>query len=359
MGHAPTRLLVAGLAAALVLAILATAAAAAQGGSAPAAPPAAVPPLARVPAPQPMPANVVTPLPEPTPPAPKKKVRVNRATTTTSPTSTTTTLATPPPPAPPPVIPQGKGMWIWKPELAEHGNVPALIARSKAVGLTHLFVRTGSTWDGLQNLPYLDQLIPAAHAAGMKVYGWDFPKLEAPPDDVARAMAALNHVVPGGEHLDGFAPDIETPTEGTQFTPAGAQAYATGLRAAAGPSTLLVAVVPNPTPQMVQKYSYDAVVPVFDAIAPMVYWLNREPDTDVATALDRLAPLGKPVMPIGQAYDGGLEGGPPGTPTGDEISAFINAAQAHGAAGVSFWSWQHASDEMWNAIAAGQEVGQH
>ena len=60
---------------------------------------------------------------------------------------------------------------------------------------------------------------------------------------------------------------------------------------------------------------------------------------------------------VGQAYDGGLEGGPPGTPTYDELSSFIATADADGAAGVSFWSWQHASDEMWAAIANGPEVG--
>jgi hypothetical protein len=244
-------------------------------------------------------------------------------------------------------------MWIWKPELAEGGNVPALIARAKAVGLTHLYMRTGSTWDGLQNLAYLDQLLPAAHAAGLKVYGWDFPKLAAPADDVARAMAAINHVAPGGNRLDGFAPDIETIDEGTQFTAAAAQAYGAGLRAAAGPSMLLVAVVPNPTPQMQEKYSYDAVVPTFDAVAPMVYWLNREPGTDTANAMAFLARYGKPLLPIGQAYDGGPEGGRPGVPPPAELKRFMDVAKQFGATSVSFWSWQHANQPAWDAIKNG------
>src|SRR5437764_886832 len=193
---------------------------------------------------------------------------------------------------------------VWENSTPERGNVKALVARAKAVGLTHLYVRTGSTWDGFQNVQFLDQIVPAAHDAGMKVYGWDFPKLASADDDVFRAMMALNHVATGGHRLDGFAADIETATEGTQFSPAAAAAYGAALRKAAGPSTLLVAVVPNPTPQMQQKYSYDAVVPAFDAIAPMVYWLNREPGLDTANALHYLARYGKPLMPIGQAYDG-------------------------------------------------------
>ena len=321
MGHAPTRLLGAAFAAAWLLSILATAAAATQGrlSSAP-----------------------------PTP----KKARV-RASTTTMPTTTTTTLPPPPPLPPPPVIPEGKGMWIWKPELAEGGNVGALVARAKAVGLTHIFVRTGSTWDGLQNMAYLDQLLPAAHAAGIKIYAWDFPKLVNATDDVARAMAAIKKVTPSGDRMDGFAADIETQTEGTQFTIAGAQAYGIQLRGNAGPSTLLVAVVPNPTPQMREKFSYDAVVPMFDAIAPMVYWLNRDPGSDTANAMQFLTRYNKPLMPIGQAYDGGPEGGRPGVPPPAELNLFMAKAQQYNATSVSFWSWQHANAPAWEAIKNG------
>jgi hypothetical protein len=335
----------AGLAAAIVLAILATAAAAStRHTAATPAPPA----LTRVAAPNPMPEGVATPVTEPKPPPPKPKVKQVAA----PPTSTTTTTTLPPPPvvAPGPEIPTGKGMWVWKPELAEGGNVAALVSRAQAVGLTHVYVRTGSTWDGIQNLQYLDQLLPAAHAVGLKIYGWDFPKLASPDDDVFRAKMALDHLAPGGDHLDGFASDIETSSEGTEFTSAGVAAYGAALRKAAGPSTLLVAVVPNPTPQMRLKYNYVAVLPEFDAVAPMVYWLNRDAALDTANALHFLAQYGKPLMPIGQAYDGGPEGGPPGVPPPAELRRFIEVSKQYGAVAVSFWSWQHANPPAWDAI---------
>jgi hypothetical protein len=169
--------------------------------------------------------------------------------------------------------------------------------------------------------------------------------------DIGRAVAAITYVTPSGQRLDGFSPDIETGSEGVWLTPESAVAYGTGLRAAVGAAYPLIATVPNPTDFMVERYPYAEVTAPFDAIAPMVYWLNREPDTDVATALDRLVPLGKPVLPIGQAYDGGPEGGRPGPPTPDELARFFAAAAQHGAAGVSFWSWQHATQETWDAIA--------
>ena len=39
----------------------------------------------------------------------------------------------------------------------------------------------------------------------------------------------------------------------------------------------------------------------------------------------RLAPLGKPIIPVGQAYDGFAEGGPPGVPNRGSIHRFMGA----------------------------------
>ncbi|MGC1511572.1 MAG: peptidoglycan-binding domain-containing protein, partial [Acidimicrobiales bacterium] len=86
---------------------------------------------------------------------------------------------------------------------------------------------------------------------------------------------------------------------------------------------------------------------------PMVYWLNRQPDTDAGPAVAYFRDLfGKPVIPVGQAYDGGPEGGRPGPPPPDEINRFLVASEEAGAVGASFWSWQHADQLIWDAIQA-------
>jgi hypothetical protein len=248
-------------------------------------------------------------------------------------------------------------MWIWLPQYVEGGDAGAIVARAQAAGLTHLYVRTGSSVDGFNGAEFLDALLPVAHGAGLRIIGWDFPYFDDVSMDVARALEAIRYTTPSGDRIDGFSPDIETPAEGVVLTPENATAYGGTLRANVGPSYTLIATVPRPTNARQESYPYPEVVELFDAIAPMVYWINVSPEEQAAQAVDYLARFGNPVLPIGQAYDGGLEGGPRGTPTADEISAFINTADAHGAAGVSFWSWQHASDEMWGAIAAAQEVG--
>ncbi len=251
------------------------------------------------------------------------------------------------------LLPYGKGMWLYEPDKTEGGNVAAIVAKAKAAGLSHIYVRTGSSWNGFYAGDFLDKILPAAHDAHLMVYGWDFPRLIDVEEDVRRAKAAIDHRAPGKHRIDGFSADIETRSEGTHITAAAAADYGRRLRAEVGSSFPLIATVPRPSPA--QNYPYAEVVESFDAIAPMVYWLNRQPDTDVAGALRDLARFNKPVFPVGQAYDGAPEGGRAGVPPPEELWRFMRFAQAGGAQGVSFWSWQAANAKAWAAITEAEE----
>ena len=259
--------------------------------------------------------------------------------------------ATPPPPPPPPPaarlrLPLGKGMWLH--HLDQAGSAAAVVNKAKAVGLTHLYLRVGSSKKGFYNQYGLDHLLPVAHAAGIKVVGWDFPYLFDPAADADRALAAINYTTPDGHRMDAFSADIETAAEGVNLTAEGALAYGARLRELVGPDYPLIATVPRPSPK--RAFPFAEATASFDAIAPMVYWQNRDPATDAAQAMADLAPFGKPVMLIGQAYDGGPEGGPVGPPPRDHLDRFMATALAHGAVGVSFWVWHHATAEHWAAI---------
>jgi hypothetical protein len=251
------------------------------------------------------------------------------------------------------LLPYGKGMWLYEPEKTEGGDVAAIVAKAKAAGLSHLYVRTGSSWNGFYAGDFLDKILPAAHAADLMVYGWDFPRLIDVGADVRRAKAAIDHRAPGKHRLDGFSADIETRSEGTEITGAAAAEYGRLLREEVGASYPLIATVPRPSPA--QNYPYAEVVESFDAIAPMVYWLNRQPDTDVTGALRDLARFNKPVFPVGQAYDGAPEGGRAGVPPPEELWRFMRFAEAGGAQGVSFSSWQAANSKAWLAITEAEE----
>ena len=238
---------------------------------------------------------------------------------------------------------------MYEPDKVEGGDPHALVARAQAVGLTHVFVRTGSSKRGFYGTDYLNKLLPVAHAHGIRVYGWDFPYLDNVGDDINRAVQAITFTTPSGDRIDGFSADIELLNMGVKVTPANATAYGAGLRQRVGDQYPLIATVPRPSPKL-KTYPFAEVVQSFDAIAPMVYWLNRDPVTDVTGAIRDLAHFGKPIIPIGQAYDGAVDHGPAGVPGRAAIQAFMAAAEQSGATSVSFWSWQHASQEAWDAI---------
>jgi hypothetical protein len=248
-------------------------------------------------------------------------------------------------------MPTGKGMWIYEFPRTEGGNMDAIVAKAKAAGITHVYPRLGSHWDGFNARQYLDVFLPKAHAAGLLVFGWDFPRLgDSLPSDIERARTMINYTAPSGDRLDGFSPDIETINEGSHVSPAIATAYGKALREIAGPDFTLIATVPRPSPRNRPDYPYGEIVESFDAIAPMIYWLNRQPDTDVIGAMDELAKFGKPIFPVGQAYDGKAEGGRAGVPPPEELQRFMRTAVEKGATGVSFWSWQAANGAAWDGI---------
>lgn len=266
--------------------------------------------------------------------------------------------AAPPAPATPVVptqrgaLPAGKGMWLWQPERSDGGDPNAIVARAQAGGLTHIYVRTGSSRMGFYAQDFLNAILPVAHANGIRVYGWDFPYFQAWGDDVHRALAAIHHTTPDGHRIDGFSADIETQSEGTRISPEHATAYGQALRGFVGPDYPLIATIPRPSPRLVAAgYPFAEIVAPFDGIAPMIYWMNRDPGTDVAGAIEFLSGFGKPVMPVGQAYDGGAEGGPPGVPSRARLIRFMQVAEQMGAVSVSFWSWQAADQQAWDAIS--------
>ena len=245
-------------------------------------------------------------------------------------------------------LPRGKGMWLNNFDRSAGGDPKALVAQARDLGLTHLYVRLGSSKKGFYAQDVLERLLPVAHAAGVKVVGWDFPTLADPGGDAARAAMEVRYTTASGHRIDAFSADIETPAEGTRLSVDGALVYGAALRSAVGPGYPLIATVPRPSPK--RWFPYPEVVASFDAVAPMVYWGKRDPVTDVEGAVAALAPLGKPVMPIGQAYDSAIDGWAGGSPSKDDVARFTQAAHQAGAAAVSYWVWETASAEHWAAI---------
>jgi hypothetical protein len=93
-------------------------------------------------------------------------------------------------------------------------------------------------------------------------------------------------------------------------------------------------------------------VPYVDAFAVMAYWGCVEPGAEVAQSVRRLAPFGKPLHLIGQAYDMAPYGGRVGDPRGREVWRFADVARRSGVIGVSLYVWQYTTPEQFAALRA-------
>jgi hypothetical protein len=251
-------------------------------------------------------------------------------------------------------VPEGTGMWTYQWSETEGGNAAKIMSRARIVGLTHLYVRTGTRQGGFDGGPMLRKLLPATKGTNVKVIAWDFPQLANPVADAKRLAAAARFTVPGAPRVAAVAPDIETGAEGTKLSSQRVAVYMSTLRKLLPNDVSIIGVVPWPSEKRAAKYPYGQVARFSDALAPMAYWVNRDPATVVAQTMHRLRQFKKPVMPIGQAYDPRID--VPtlrwGAPSRGQVAAFLGTARRLGAPSASLWVWQFAKLDHWKALQA-------
>jgi hypothetical protein len=251
-------------------------------------------------------------------------------------------------------LPTGTGMWIHVWSKTEGGNGRKVVRRAKLAGLTHLFVKTGSSHDRWIGGKTLTQLMPATKGTNIKVVAWDFPTLVHPEADARRlARAAWWHKA-GVPMVAAVAPDIETASEGTHATRSSIDRYYRTLRKSLPARVAILATVPWPSENRVNRYPYIRTVRNADAIIPMAYWYNRSPSRVTRTSMRILQEYGKPVIPVGQGYDGRIDAPylAADKHPGKSVTAFVTAARMSGAQSISLWSWQTTGSQQWSALKA-------
>ena len=72
-----------------------------------------------------------------------------------------------------------------------------------------------------------------------------------------------------------------------------------------------------------------------------------------------LSGFGKPVMPVGQGYDGRLDAPylPEDPDPAGSVQAFVDAARAGGARSISLWSWQATGLPQWDVLVRAGTAG--
>jgi hypothetical protein len=255
-------------------------------------------------------------------------------------------------------IPQGTGIWIYQWEQTAGGNARSVVRRAEHAGLTHLFVRTGSTHDGFTGTKVLRQILPATRGTSLKVIAWDFPTLKNPVADAKRlARAAAYRRGRSGPHVAAVAPDIETPAEGTHNSWRRVSSYLTTLRRLLPPDVAILTTVPWPSIYRVGSYPYATVAKNSDALLPMAYWYSNNVRHVTATSINYLRKFHKPVQPVGQGYDSKID--VPALSHSNlrkQVPVFLETAHKYGVGAVSLWSWQSAPRVTWHALSNARKL---
>ena len=244
------------------------------------------------------------------------------------------TSSTPPSQSGLPEIFRGDGMWIWYLSSSEGGDLDAIAARARAAGMRTVYVKSS---DGSKPWSqFSPALVLGLHLRGLRVCAWQFVYGENPD---AEAKVGADAVATGADCL---VIDAETAYEGRYVA---AQRYMTKLRASVGPNYPL-GLTAFPYVDYHPRFPYSVFLGPGGAQAnlPQVYWKDIGATVDAVSARtvahNRI--YGVPMAPLGQAYN---------APDRADLERFRALWSGYGAAGLSWWSWQSASDRTWSALS--------
>jgi hypothetical protein len=229
----------------------------------------------------------------------------------------------------------GTGMWIWYISRSNGGDPAAIVAQARQYGVHTVFVKSsdGTTW-----WPQLSSsLVSALKAQGLRVCAWQFVYGKHPAGEAAVGARAAS------TGADCLVIDAESAYEGKY---AQAQDYLKALRSDVGSNYPLgLSGFPYVDYHAAFPYSVFFGAEGAQASLPQIYWKAIGTSVDQAFAHTYMwnELYKRPIFPLGQLY---------GDPPPSQIERFRQLADAHGATGVSWWSWQSASPRGWAAVGS-------
>jgi LysM repeat protein len=236
-----------------------------------------------------------------------------------------------------------KHIWIWNWRRCDGGDPVRIAERLLSAGAGAII----KAWDGGR---WFDQGTPWREIAralkphGLIIGGWGYCYGRDVAGEAQRAIETAQY----GE-ADFLVLDVESEFKGR---PDAAEELCGRIRDALGPtyplyfSSFAIA-------RYHRSFPFEQFRRHCTGAAPQVYWnAFRWPlEQSLAWTYEDYATLGIPpsqVFPIGGLYQESFIR----YPDPEEVRAFIREAGSNGSAGVSFWSYEHMSEQMWAAVAS-------
>lgn len=228
----------------------------------------------------------------------------------------------------------GQGMWIWYVSQSDGGNLATIVAQAHAAGVSTLFIKSS---DGSSNYwsQFSPELVQTLHANGLRVCAWQYVYGTNPAGEASLGVRAVE------AGADCLVIDAEAEYEGHYGS---AQTYIADLREKIGP-TYPLGLASFPYVYYHTSFPYSVLLGPNGAQfnAPQMYWkaIGNSVDTTYANTYISNRVYGRPILPLGQTYDG---------PSQADLLRFREEASSYGASGISFWDFQETTASGWKTL---------
>ena len=237
----------------------------------------------------------------------------------------------------------GNWVWIWNWRRCEGGDPARVAARLQAAGCSGALVKAydGARWFD-QGVPWRE-IARALRTHGLAVGGWGYHYGKDIAGEARRAIETMEY----GE-ADLLVLDVESEFEGR---PAAARELSERLRDAVGAGYPLY-FSSFAIPRYHRSFPYDEFRRHGIGTAPQLYWnaFGWPMEQALARMYEGYADLGfgpEETFPVAGLY---REGSAP-YPSVQSVQGFIRETAARGYGSVSFWSYEHMDEAMWQAVA--------
>jgi len=246
-------------------------------------------------------------------------------------------------------LPQGKGAFVWQPDLIEGGSPSAAVAHARIANFGHVIFKVANDirvypFDSAKRV-ILVSMIQAFKAAGIQVWGYGYVYGDNPTGEAAVAIQQINELGLIGYYID---------AEG-EYKQAGkataATVYMKHLRAAL--PSLPIGLCSYRWPSYHRELPWREFREYCNFDAPQVYWVGKhDPISQLNQSYAEFQAMipWLPFVPVGSAYIAGMW-----SPTVADWVVFLDRCRILDFAGASFWEWAHTRAKLpavWDAIAA-------
>lgn len=226
-------------------------------------------------------------------------------------------------------MPSGRGMYIWRLNNCEGGDIDKIIAKCTECAISWLAIKAGD--QGRVWAQFNKDLVDKLHNVGIKVYGWSYDV----PTKIDAQVKVIEKVYKDG--ADGYLSDSEV--EWNNSCKPTAKLFTAKARSVV-PADFVLGNCPWDVKNFHANFPYDELPT--DLVTPQAYFVAH--GISVKETWDRYVKSWGGVNVIKNHFPGGSVWG---KVKPSEVEEFETLAKQAGCSGVLYWVWDNCPRDIW------------